>query len=156
MTHPLQRDLTIRPLLIEEARQVSALLRAQPPEYARFFHAFNSDEKEIAAILAARQLDIYSGIFWEGRLIGFFMLRGWDDGYDVPAFGVFIDEKFRGFKLMRLALDSSILISRLCGAKRIMGKIHPDNAPLRGVRQLGFVQTGVEDETGRVIFHLDL
>ncbi|MDQ3174249.1 MAG: hypothetical protein M3Q91_11160 [Acidobacteriota bacterium] len=38
-------DLPIRPLRIEDAGTVSAMLLAQPPEYARFFYAFTSTKK---------------------------------------------------------------------------------------------------------------
>lgn len=156
MTQSFQHELTIRPLLVEDARQVSALLRAQPPDYARFFYAFSFDEAEIARILGGRKLDVYSGMFWQGRLIGFFMLRGWDAGYDVPSYGVLIDQKFRGGQFMRLSLEIAKLISRLSGATRLMAKIHPDNISPRGARRLGFVQTGVEAETGNVVYRLEL
>ncbi|MFN2481370.1 MAG: GNAT family N-acetyltransferase [Pyrinomonadaceae bacterium] len=156
MNHLLQHDITIRPLLAEDARLVSALLRAQPPEYARFFYAFGFDEEEIARVLAARQLDVYSGMFWQGRLAGFFMLRGWDAGYEVPSFGVLVDQKFRGGRFMRLSLEIAKLVCRLSGATRLMAKIHPDNVSPRGARRLGLVQTGVEAETGNIVYHIDL
>ncbi|MCA1573653.1 MAG: hypothetical protein LC770_03775 [Acidobacteria bacterium] len=47
-------DLAIRPLCIEDAGTVSAMLLAQPPEYARFFHAFDFDEEKITDIVAKR------------------------------------------------------------------------------------------------------
>ena len=37
-----------------------------------------------------------------------------------------------------------------------MAKIHPDNVSPRGARRLGLVQTGVEAETGNVVYHIDL
>lgn len=148
--------LDVRSLRVEDAAAVSRLLRAQSPEYARFFYAFSSDEEEIARILAARVRDAYSGLFWQGELVGFFMLRGWDAGYEVPSFGVLIDEKYRGGKFMRLSLDMARLICKMCRAPRLMAKIHPDNISARGARKLGLVQTGVEAETGNLIYHLDL
>ena len=151
-----RQDLMIRPLQMEDAAALSAVLHAQPPRYARFFYAFGFDESDIVNILAARALDVYSGIFWDGELAGFFMLRGWDAGYDVPAFGVLIDVKHRGRGLMQLALDIAKLISRMRGAPRLMAKIHPDNVSARGARRLGLIQTGVEAETGNLIYHLDL
>jgi RimJ/RimL family protein N-acetyltransferase len=156
MAHLLQHDLAIRPLLVEDARQVSALLRAQPPEYTRFFYAFGFEEEEIATLLAVRRLDVYSGMFWQGHLVGFFMLRGWDSGYEVPSFGVLVDQQFRGGRFMRLSLEIAKLVCRLSGAPRLMAKIHPDNVSPRGARKLGFVQTGVEAETGNVVYRLDL
>jgi RimJ/RimL family protein N-acetyltransferase len=146
----------IRPLGVEDAGAVSLLLRAQPPEYARFFYAFDFGEEEIARVLAVRKRDVYSGMFWRGELAGFFMLRGWDAGYEVPSFGVLIDVKHRGRAFMRIALDVAKLICRLSGAPRLMAKIHPDNVSPRGARRLGLVQTGVETETGNIVYHIDL
>jgi RimJ/RimL family protein N-acetyltransferase len=149
-------DFTIRALGVEDAAAVSGLLRAQPPEYARFFYAFGSGEEEIARILAARVRDVYSGMFWRGELAAVFMLRGWDAGYDVPSFGVLVDARRRGRAFMRIALDVAKLTCRLSGATRLMAKIHPDNVSPRGARRLGFVQTGVEAKTGNVIYHMEL
>ena len=149
-------DLTIRPLCVEDAGAVSEMLRAQPPEYARFFYAFSFDADEIARIIARRERDVYSGMYWQGELAAFFMLRGWDAGYDVPSFGVVVDVKHRGRAFMRISLDVAKLICRLSGAARLMAKIHPDNVSPRGARRLGFVQTGVEAETGNVVYHMDL
>ena len=149
-------DLTIRALRVEDAAAVSGLLRAQPPEYARFFYAFGSGEGEIARILAARDRDVYSGMFWRGELAAVFMLRGWDAGFEVPSFGVLVDVKHRGRAFMRISLDVAKLICRLSGATRLMAKIHPDNVSPRGARRLGFVQTGVEPKTGNVVYHMEL
>ncbi len=149
-------DFQIRPLGVEDAAAVSGLLRAQPPEYVRFFYAFGFGEEEIARVLGARERDVYSGIFWRGELACFFMLRGWDAGYEVPSFGVLVDVKHRGRAFMRIALDVAKLICRLEGAPRLMAKIHPDNVSPRGARRLGLVQTGHEAETGNVIYHIDL
>lgn len=149
-------DFTLRALRVEDAPLVSGLLRAQPPDYSRFFYAFGSGEEEIARLLAARERDVYSGIFWRGELAAVFMLRGWDAGYEVPSFGVLVDVKHRGRAFMRISLDVAKLICRLSGVKRLMAKIHPDNVSPRGARRLGFVQTGVEEETGNVVYHMEL
>ncbi len=149
-------DFAIRELRVEDAASVSGLLRAQPPEYAHFFYAFGPGEEELARILSARRRDIYSGIFWRGELAAVFMLRGWDAGYEVPSFGVLVDVKHRGRAFMRISLDVAKLICRLSGATRLMAKIHPDNVSPRGARRLGFVQTGVEPETGNVVYHMEL
>lgn len=148
-------DFAIRELRVEDAAALAGLLRAQPPEYARFFYAFGHEEEEVARILGERRGDIYSGIFWRGELAAFFMLRGWDAGYEVPSFGVLVDVRRRGLAFMRIALDVAKLICRLRGAPRLMAKIHPDNVSPRGARRLGLVQTGVEPETGNVIYHID-
>jgi RimJ/RimL family protein N-acetyltransferase len=147
---------SIRPLEPLDAVAVTDFMNSQSPEYLRFFYAFSAQESEIAKILSAAETDIYSGVFWQEKLVGVFMLRGWDAGYDVPAFGVLIDENYRGGAFMRLTLDAAKLICRLSGAKRLMAKIHPDNVSPRGARRLGLRQTGVEESTGNIIYHLEL
>lgn len=151
-----KKNFSIRPLEPQDAALVSDFMRAQPPEYSKFFYAFGSDEPAIAEILSAYRADVYSGVFWQSSLVGIFMLRGWDAGYEVPAFGVLIDEKFRGGAFMRLTLDAAKLICRLAGAKRLMAKIHPDNVSPRGASRLGLCQTGVEESSGNIIYHLEL
>lgn len=148
--------LTVRSLRIEDSAAVCTLLKAQTPRYARFFYAFSFEEADIGRMLAERDRDVYSGVFWQGELVGVFFLRGWDAGYEVPSFGVLIDEQHRGGAFMRLSLEMAKLICRLSGAPRLMAKIHPDNVSPRGARRLGLVQTGVETETGNVIYHMEL
>src|SRR5688500_7685005 len=121
------KSLAIFPLTPPDAGAIAAFLRRQPPAYLRFFYAFNVDDTAICEMLAATREDIYSGVFWQENLIGIFMLRGWDAGFEIPSFGVLIDEKYRGGALMRLTLDTAKLICRLRGAKKLMAKIHPDN-----------------------------
>jgi len=152
----LKKSFSIRQLEPADVAAIAAFMRSQSTEYLRFFYAFGSDESDIVEILSKCELDVYSGIFWQAELVGIFMLRGWDDGYDVPSFGVLIDEKYRGGAFMRLALDSGKLICRLSGGKRLMAKIHPDNVSHRGASRLGLQQTGIEESTGNIIYHLEL
>ncbi len=152
----LNTSFSMRPLESSDVPAISAFMRSQSPEYLRFFYAFGSDESQIAEMLSAAETDVYSGVFWQGGLVGVFMLRGWDAGYEVPSFGVLIDEKYRGGAFMRLTLDAAKLICRLSGAKRLMAKIHPDNVSPRGARRLGLHQTGLEESTGNIIYHLEL
>jgi len=152
----LNKSLSIRPLEPADVAEISGFMHRQPPAYVRFFYAFGADQPAIAEMLGKAEKDIYSGVFWKAELIGIFMLRGWDAGYEIPSFGVLIDEKYRGGAFMRLTLDTAKLICRLSGAKRLMAKIHPDNVSPRGARRLGLLQTDVEESTGNIIYHLEL
>jgi len=150
-------SLLIRPLQIDDAATLSIWLRAQPPAYARFFRPFGYDEASIAAALAQTGQDIYTGLFWDQQLVGFFMLRGWNEGYEVPAFGILIDERYRGYGLEMAALDTAKVICRLRNVSRLMIKMNPDNISAKGVaRKTGFVQTGIEEQSGNLIYHYDI
>ena len=149
-------ELTVRPLLVEDAGAVSEMLRAQSPEYVRFFYAFSFDEGDIARMLAGRVKDVYMGLLWDGELAGFFMLRGWDEGYEVPAIGTFVAEKYRGRGLFRLTVELTRVICKLRGVPRVMSKAHPDNSPSRKAVAMGFEQAGVDPATGNLIFYLEV
>lgn len=151
-----ETDLVIRPLRVEDARAVSELLHAQRPEYARFFYAFSFDADDIERMLAGRGKDVYMGLLWQDELAGFFMLRGWNEGYEVPALGTFVAEKYRGRGLMRLTVELTKVICKLRGASRVMYKSHPDNAPAKKAAAMGFTQGGVDPATGNLVFYLDV
>lgn len=84
------------------------------------------------------------------------MLRGWDEGYEVPSFGVFVTDKYRGGSFMRISLDVAKLICRLSGVRRLRATIHPENVSPRGAVRLGFVETGATTEMGNIVYHMDL
>jgi RimJ/RimL family protein N-acetyltransferase len=150
-------NLIIRPLRVEDASALSEWLCAQPSAYARFFHPFDYDEPAIAGALGRQGRDVFMGLLWQERIIGFFMLRGWDEGYEVPTFGILVDERYRGYGLEMAALDTAKVICRLLDASRMMIKMHPDNISAKGVaRKTGFVQTGVEAASGNLIYHYEI
>lgn len=152
----METALIVRSLRVEDAAALSAMLCAQSQSYARFFTPFNFDQKTITNLLAARKEDVFMGIYWQSELYGFFMLRGWDEGFDVPAYGVLIDERHSGYALAQLSMRMSKSICKLRGASRIMLKVHPDNAAARMLyEEAKFVRTGVDARSGNLIYHFD-
>ena len=154
-------NLILRELTAADATALSLWLKGQSHEYSHFFRPFAFDEQSIVEMLGKCRQDVYMGMYWqeasEFRLIGFYMLRGWDAGYEVPAYGVLIDEKYRGLGLEMVSLEASKIVCRLRGATRMMLKMHPDNCSARGIaRKSGFVKTGVEAQTGNFIYHLEI
>ncbi|MCA1567605.1 MAG: GNAT family N-acetyltransferase [Acidobacteria bacterium] len=152
------KHLLIRPLRVEDAPALSKWLNAQPPAYARFFRPFGYDEPAIADALARQGRDVFMCLFFgHAQIVGFFMLRGWNEGYEVPAFGILIDEQYRGYGLEMAALDTAKVICRLRNVPRLLIKMHPDNISAKGVaRKTGFVQTGVDEASGNLIYHYEI
>jgi RimJ/RimL family protein N-acetyltransferase len=149
-------DFMVRPLADADAPALASLLQSQSPEYVRFFTPFAFDEAAVSEILAGSGRDVYMGLHWRARLVGFFMLRGWDAGYEVPAYGVLVDEAHGGYGLTTLTLGLAKAICRLRRAPRLMLKVHPDNARARRLfERAGFRQTGVEPRGGVLVYHFD-
>lgn len=145
-----------RPLVAGDAGVILDLLRAQSADYLRFFHALPREEPALQRVLGECRSDVYYGIFEEGALVGLFMLRGWDVGYEIPSFGLFIAEQARGRGYLHFTLSMAAELCRNTGAPRFMAKIHPDNLAPRAARRLQLVATGVETGTGNVIYHREV
>ncbi len=133
------------------------MLSSQTSAYMRFFTPFRFDEEALLSMLGGKNQDVFMGIYWQDRLVGFFMLRGWDEGYEVPSYGVVIDERYSGYGLTRLSLRIAKSICRLRRVPRIMLKVHPDNLTAKTLfEEAHFVHTGVDAESGKLVYHFDV
>lgn len=124
--------LVIRPLTEADAPTVVALLAQSTADYTRYFHPFAFDEKVLRALLSRAVLDQWfllevqeSG---EATPAGFYMLRGMDEGFPDPMYGVFVAEHCAGKGLARLTLAHAEAQCRLNGWARLRLKVDPNNA----------------------------
>jgi len=147
----------MRTLTELDAAALAAFLQRQPAEYMAYFTPFSFDELEIAKMLQAAQADLYIGVFWQDELAGFLMLRGWDAGYRIPAYGVVIDQASRGLGLGRLTLDAAKTICRLRHADKLMLKVHPENRAAKHLYEsAGFVRVSTDPRNGNLVYHCTL
>ena len=147
----------ILPLETKDAPQLSAMLCAQSSAYVRFFNPFSFDEDTIVNILTGRHQDVFMGIYWQDELAGFFMLRGLDEGYEVPSYGVLIAESYSGYGLTRLTLKMAKSICKLRRSPRIMLKVHPENTAAKSLfEEARFIQTGIDAASGHLVYHFDI
>jgi len=87
----------------------------------------------------ASSKDHYYVAFLDGMMVGLVMLRGWDEGYEVPSFGVFIDYRYHGRGLGRLLTDYAIVEAKRVGCAQVRLTVYESN--VRGWRlynSLGF------------------
>ncbi len=148
--------LSVRALDVADAAMLAQFLAAQPHDYLRYFTPFAFDEPTVSGILARRVEDIYEGLFWQGELVGFFMLRGWDEGYSVPSYGVVVGEAYNHRGLGRLTLELAKVICRLRGCARLMLKVHPENAAARHLyEQSGFHFSGIDGGSQQRVYHFE-
>lgn len=141
MKTPIDPEITaLTPL---EAGEISRLLTASRGGYVAHFHPFSFDEANVQAQLERARRDRFWGMRSGGKLVGFFMLRGFDEGYERPAFGVFIDEQFAGRGLARRALAAATQWCEEKGIKEMMLTVYPENAAARRIyEEAGFAATG--------------
>ncbi|GAB4293808.1 MAG: hypothetical protein Kow0098_14950 [Ignavibacteriaceae bacterium] len=149
--------ITIKKIDKSFAKELSELLSNSSEEYTKYFTPFNFGFDTILKILSEKKYDLYFGLFINETLAGFYMLRGFDEGYSIPSYGVFISEKYTGKGLSTLTLQHAIAHCRLNGIRKIMLKVHPDNHPAKHIYQnFGFEFVGIDTGNKNLIFEKKL
>src|ERR1017187_7511958 len=128
----MMRTVAFRPLQIGDAAALSALLKSSPADYVKHFNPFSFEVDALEKLIARAKKDRLIGIEvqtgQEAELAGFYMLRGLDEGYSAPMYGVFVAYKFRNKGLARLTLVHAETSCRLNQIDRLLLKVHPQNA----------------------------
>jgi ribosomal protein S18 acetylase RimI-like enzyme len=103
------------------------------------FHPFPMTRESSERLCLVHSKDLYYVAFVDDVMVGLAMLRGWDEGYEVPSFGAFIDYRYQGRGLGRLLTDYAISEARQAGCANVRLSVYESN--VRGRRlysSLGF------------------
>ena len=148
---------TIRRLKPGDDRQLFKLLQTLVAAgVERHFHPHSFDRTTASMIVASSGLDVYLGFFHQEELLGYAMLRGWDEGYEVPSLGVAVAPAHQGRGVGGRLLAAGLDEARARGARKVMLKVHADNTrALHWYLSAGFVQTGVAAD-GQLVCELVL
>lgn len=115
---------------------------ASDPEAERF-HPHPFTPGEAAGRCRYQGADVYCVAVAAGRILGYGMLRGWDEGYAVPSLGIAIHARARGIGLGRALMAYLHSEAARRGAERIRLKVYPDNAVAVALyRSLGYEFAG--------------
>jgi RimJ/RimL family protein N-acetyltransferase len=153
--------LTCRTLGRVDADSLHKLLQGGPPDYCRHFRPFAFDLPSVRGQLerAARDRFVAVEVRDEScrQLAGFYMLRGLDEGYRDPMFGVFIDHAFQGQGLARFALAHAESYCKGNGLQRLLLKVHPENTRAKNLYEwMGYRFLREESTNGNVVLFRDL
>jgi CheY-like chemotaxis protein len=100
-------------------------LRASGEE--RFFHPHPFTDEGVAQITAYQGRDLYYALLDGPTMLGYGLLRGWDEGYEVPSLGIAIHPDARGLGLGQLLMRFLHAAARVRGAARVRLRVYPDN-----------------------------
>jgi perosamine synthetase len=150
------RDAVCERLSLHHADSLGAFfgrLRASGVEDV--FHPHPLTPEEAANRAGYKGRDYYCVMIHESHVIGYGMLRGWDQGYEVPSLGIAIDAAFRGRGYGRQLMNFLKAAAQERGARRIRLKAHAENEAALGLyRKLGYVFHAKEG--GELVGYLDL
>lgn len=126
------RSILIRPFAEGDATAALALLRAAATDYVRYFRPFEFEVETVSRLVRDAQRDRWFiiEVVRDGAAaapVGFYMLRGIDEGFADPMYGIFIAEEFSGLGLARLSLAHAESMCRLNGWPNLLLKVDPAN-----------------------------
>ena len=71
--------------------------------------------------------DLYFVLLERNEVLGYAMLRGWDEGYEIPSLGIAIHPDAQGQGLGRLMIDFLRMAALRRGASKIRLRVCPNN-----------------------------
>jgi ribosomal-protein-alanine N-acetyltransferase len=104
----------------------------------------------------AYRLSLYQGediyyITTDGReIVAYGLLRGWDEGFEMPSLGVAIHPKLRGTGLSKLFIFILHHLAKMKGAKKIRLKVYSNNiAAVKLYQNIGY--EFISEENGQLL-----
>ena len=122
---------------------------------ARYFLPHPLTREEINRLVELDGEDLYYVLIDGSHVIGYGMLRGWDEGFEVPSLGIAIHPEARGRGFGSLVMHFLHQAAKSRGASKIRITVHADNR--RAVHMyldLGYTFEPAED--GRLVGIRDL
>src|SRR3954451_16258635 len=97
------------------------------PEVTRWFDPFPLDAETATALSRHDGNDLYWGASAEAGLVGFAMVRGWDDNHPQPAYGCFVDRHAQGQRIGETITRLMLEQLRQEDVPEVRARIHDDN-----------------------------
>ena len=110
----------------------------------KFFHPHELTYEALLGICEAVGRDYYGFLVYEDRILAYGMLRGWDEGYEVPSLGIAVAEKGRGAgrRMMNELHKTAVEM----GAKRIRLTVMKENKVAVSLyKSMGYELTDKDD-----------
>lgn len=142
----------MRPVRAGDERILGALFAGLDTTWFRP-HDLGPDGARMVAGHAGR--DVYLVGFLGHVPVAYGMLRGWDEGYRVPALGIAVRDGYRDRGIGRRMMRVLHRVVRQRGGDRVRLRVAEGNARARHLyRSMGYRQVGVE--RGELVMLLDL
>jgi ribosomal protein S18 acetylase RimI-like enzyme len=126
MNDSLLECRSVRPDVAEGLGQLFERLRKSGTE--DFFHPHPLTAEEAVKRANYQGNDLYYVLADRKFLIGYGILRGWDEGYETPSLGLALDEAVRGQGYGRMFMHFLHAAAVRRGATKIRLKAHRNNS----------------------------
>ena len=112
----------------------------------KYFHPHPFSEEEAKKRSVYHGEDLYYVLSEGEEVIGYGMLRGWDEGYEVPSLGIIVHPDLRGEGMGKMFVHFLHAAAKRKGAKQVRIRVYPDNTVAVNLyKNIGYVLEGEEE-----------
>lgn len=105
----------------------------------KFFSPHPTDRDSISSIATVSGMDMYYLLIDQEKVLGYGLLRGWDEGYKIPSLGLAIHPSLRGKGFGRMLMDFLHILASHRGADKVRLRVHAGNEKaLKLYKALGY------------------
>lgn len=97
------------------------------PEVTSKFNPFPLNRETAEKICQENHKDKFFMALMGDDVIGFSMLRGWDEGYEVPSFGMFVDYEKHGNGFGKTILKLTCEYAKKIGCSKVRLSVYQSN-----------------------------
>ncbi len=113
----------------------------------QYFHPHPFTAQELNNIISHCEQDLYVVFVQGSQILGYGMLRGWDEGFSVPSLGIAISSKMQGQGLGRALMEFLHAAAQMKGAHQVRLKCYKRNLRAMSLYQsLGYEFVENSDE----------
>jgi ribosomal protein S18 acetylase RimI-like enzyme len=122
------KQLECRKLTIEWKQQLTNFLRdLEKAEDSKYFRPHPFTDEALNRVVQCTGRDIYYILVEEDIVLGYGLLRGWDEGYKIPSLGIAIHPSARSTGLGTMFMHFLHAAARRNGATQVRLRARPDN-----------------------------
>jgi GNAT superfamily N-acetyltransferase len=134
-------DLAFTAIVRQDADELSDLFERNADSVSRTFDPFPLTRSSARRIALQPRSDAFYIARLSGSAAAMSMLRGFDEGYDVPSFGVFVDSALQGYGIGRRFTIWTIEQAWIMNCPAVRLSVYGDNARARSLyNDLGFIE----------------
>lgn len=138
IAYPSLEVVRLTPEWQEGLQQFFQELKASGDEVFFSPHPVYADS--ICQIAAHDGKDLYYLLVEHGEVLGYGMLRGWDEGYQIPSLGLAIHSSARGQGLGKMLMDFLHLLASRRGTDKVRLRVRTNNEKALSLyKSLGYV-----------------
>ncbi len=142
----------IRELAVTDEAALAAFFEENNrPEVTSHFHPFPLDAETAHRLCAAPRRDRYFAAWDYDAVVGLGMLRGWDEGFAIPSFGIVVDHRHHGRGLGRALTTHALHLARELQAPRVRLTVYADNQRAVSLYEKSSFKTAETLPDGRLV-----